>query len=72
VTEKTTERFAKDNSETVPDFEDLLDYLDLGEEIQAIRTLTHCSPHRCASNREAQVPMRRLGGGIVLARAVFV
>jgi hypothetical protein len=37
VMEKATERFAKDNGDTVPDFEDLLDYLDLGEEIQAIR-----------------------------------
>jgi LuxR family glucitol operon transcriptional activator len=37
VTEKATERFVKDNNDTVPDFEDLLDYLDLGEEIQAIR-----------------------------------
>ncbi|MGF6311912.1 LuxR family glucitol operon transcriptional activator [Bradyrhizobium sp. i1.8.4] len=36
--DKATERFGKENADTVPDFEDLLDYLDLGEEIQAIRT----------------------------------
>ncbi|WP_128928764.1 NB-ARC domain-containing protein [Bradyrhizobium guangxiense] len=36
--DKATERFAKENADTVPDFEDLLDYLDLGDELQAIRT----------------------------------
>jgi LuxR family glucitol operon transcriptional activator len=38
VMERATERFVKENADTVPDIEDLLDYLDLGEEIQAIRT----------------------------------
>lgn len=37
VLERATERFAKENGDTVPDFEDILYYLDLGDEIQAIR-----------------------------------
>jgi LuxR family transcriptional regulator, glucitol operon activator len=36
-TSKAAERFTKDNPDTVPDWPELLDYLDLGEEIQAIR-----------------------------------
>jgi LuxR family transcriptional regulator, glucitol operon activator len=37
LTSRAVERFTKDNPDTVPDALDLLDYLDLGEEIQAIR-----------------------------------
>jgi cold shock CspA family protein/tetratricopeptide (TPR) repeat protein len=37
LTNKAKDRFAKENSEEVPNASDLLDYLDLGEEIQAIR-----------------------------------
>src|SRR3982074_2513492 len=35
---KAAERFTKDNPDTVPETSDLLEYLDLGEEIQAIRS----------------------------------
>src|SRR3954466_6080750 len=35
---KAAERFVKDNPDTVPDPSDLIEYLDLGEEIQAIRS----------------------------------
>lgn len=38
VNEKAIERFAKDNSDSRPNLDDLLDYLDLSEEIQAIRS----------------------------------
>jgi cold shock CspA family protein/Tfp pilus assembly protein PilF len=38
IMEKAAERFAKDNPQTSPDLEDLLDYLNLSDEIQAIRT----------------------------------
>lgn len=37
LTTKATERFAKENSELVPSTDELLDYLDLGEELQTIR-----------------------------------
>jgi LuxR family transcriptional regulator, glucitol operon activator len=36
--DRATDRFLKENSESSPDPRELLDYLDLGEEIQAIRT----------------------------------
>jgi LuxR family glucitol operon transcriptional activator len=35
---KATERFLKENPESSPDPNELLEYLDLGEEIQAIRS----------------------------------
>src|SRR5258708_27354110 len=35
---RATERFVKENSESSPDPTELLEYLDLGEEIQAIRS----------------------------------
>jgi LuxR family transcriptional regulator, glucitol operon activator len=35
---KATERFVKENSESLPSPTELLEYLDLGEEIQAIRS----------------------------------
>jgi LuxR family glucitol operon transcriptional activator len=38
VTAKAMERFAKENSESSPGANELLEYLDLGEEVQAIRS----------------------------------
>ncbi|WP_456782932.1 NB-ARC domain-containing protein [Bradyrhizobium sp. USDA 4516] len=37
LAEKASERFVKDNPDSVPDTADLIEYLDLGEEVQAIR-----------------------------------
>jgi LuxR family transcriptional regulator, glucitol operon activator len=38
LSKKAAERFSKDNPDTAPDADELLEYLDLGEEIQAIRS----------------------------------
>jgi hypothetical protein len=56
VTAKAMERFAKENSESSPGANELLEYLDLGEEVQAIRSHDNeLDPVTCENLSTAEV-----------------